>query len=114
MIHHRPVQRRPVSVLLSIHLGRVVGVLKLHQTAGVVVTCAFDQSEWTAGEAFVSRVRKNACQVLVAQLEERRKLSVGADAACVDTTEIFHRPEQTVSATFVAPQRIIVWGRTPV
>ena len=80
MPHHRLVEARSVAVVVAVHLGRVVGMRELEQSA----VRAPDQLQRPRRDPLLLGAGGRACEVLLTQGENLDQMRAAAHAAFVD------------------------------
>jgi hypothetical protein len=89
MLHHRTVERRPVAVVVTVHLTGVVGMPQLDEPAVTTVPLVdtLDELKRTAGQHVVPVLWEHTGQTMLAKIEDRDQVLVRADPAPGDLTD---------------------------
>jgi hypothetical protein len=63
---------------------------ELKETARFGFADAFHQLEWTACQSLAAGSWKDTCERLIPQMQNGDQLTISANAAAIDTTELCH------------------------
>ena len=86
MLDHGSVERGTIAVVLTVHLGKVVGMAQLHEAAMLLARrcIAADEFQRAAGDRLIGTAGENARERLRSQIDHQRQIGIATDSATIN------------------------------